>query len=64
MCSVSLASLTLSIVNNVFAEQNNGQFSFFDIELILNMSGGIFITSVKVMEQEQSVDDELPRGDR
>ncbi len=31
MCSISLASLTLSIINNVFVEQNNGHFSFFDI---------------------------------
>ncbi len=48
----------------MFVELNNGHFSFFDIGLILNMSGSIFIAPVKVMEQEQRVDDELPSEDR
>ncbi len=64
MCSVSIASLTLSIIDNMFVEQNNNIFSFFDTVLILNMSGRSFIPSVKVLEQEQSVDDELPAEDR
>ncbi len=60
MCSVSLM---LSITNDMFLEKKT-LILFVDIELILDISGSSFTMSVKVMEQERSVDDELPAEDR
>ncbi len=62
MCLISLASLMLLITNDVFLQQKNPAI-FHLLGLILKISGRSLKPSVKVMEQEQSVDDELPAED-